>query len=130
MENLLCSEWRTFTLLEEQGPHQNKTPLFTDPSKKETCTLSPHLTPIPGAQPQCGPSPGAPMKPGQLAQLCSQPMDLPLRLTLAHSRRWGPAPSDVCQPAEARAPGPAAGHLPSVSCSQPSLGPLWENTHF
>ena len=58
--------------------------------------LSPSLLPPQGAQPQCGQSPGVPMKPEQPAGLCSQPVDLPLRLTLAHSGRGGPEPSGVC----------------------------------
>lgn len=104
-----------------EGPHQNKTPLFTDPSKKETCTLSAPLTPTPGAQPQCGPAPGAPMKPEQLARLCSQPMDLPLRLTLAHSRRWELNPQ-MC------ADQLSAGHPdhPQGTCRQsPAHSPPW-----
>ena len=92
----LCLEWLAFTPLEEQGPRQNKTPLFTDPSKKGTARSLPPSPPPQGAQPQCGQSPGVPMKPEQPAGLCSQPVDLPLRLTLAHSGRWGPEPSGVC----------------------------------
>ena len=59
----LCLEWLAFTPLEEQGPRQNKTPLFTDPSKKGTARSLPPSPPPQGAQPQCGQSPGVPMKP-------------------------------------------------------------------
>ena len=75
---------------------QKKTPLITDPLKKGTARSLRPLPPRHGAQPQCGQSPGVPMKPEQLAGLSSQPVDLPLRLTLAHSGRWGPEPSAVC----------------------------------
>ena len=80
----------------EQGPRQNKTPLFIDPSKKRTAHSLPTSPPPQGAQPQYGQSRGVPMKPEQLAGLFSQPVYLPLRLTLAHSGRWGPEPSGVC----------------------------------